>query len=94
MRSYGLNRIVSHPETHSKAEFDEKLHCFGTLTMVYKLENQEEFIKKTSKNKKKPEIEKVLEQIVFPDFDGFFSEARVYQWCNFCFVHYKLHPCG
>jgi len=63
-----LNRIVSHPETHSKAGFDEKLHCFGTLTMVYKIENQAEVIKKTSKNKRKPEIEKVLEQIVFESY--------------------------
>ena len=51
-----LNRIASHPETYSKAGFDEKLHCFGTLTMVYKIKNQEVVIKKISKNKEKPEM--------------------------------------
>ena len=63
-----LSRIESHPETYSKAGFDEKLHRFGTLTMVHKIENQKDGIKKTSKNKKKAEIEKVLEQIVFESY--------------------------
>ena len=31
-----LSRIESHPETHSKGKFDEKLHHFGTMTIVYK----------------------------------------------------------
>ena len=35
-----LRRIDTHPESYSKNKFDEKLHGFGTLTMVYKMEQQ------------------------------------------------------
>jgi len=60
-----LNRIESHPETYTKAGFDEKLHRFGTLTLVYKMEIEKDNKKKTSKKSKKQETEKPVEQIVF-----------------------------
>ena len=60
-----LNRIESHPETHTKAGFDEKLHRFGTLTLVYKMEMEKDNKKTTSKKNKKPETEKSVEQTVF-----------------------------
>jgi len=33
-----LSRIGSHPEAFSKNKFDEKLHHFGTLTIVHEIE--------------------------------------------------------
>jgi len=60
-----LNRIESHPETHTKSGFDEKLHRFGTLTLVHKIDIEKDNQKKTSKRNKKKEIEKPTEQIVF-----------------------------
>jgi hypothetical protein len=66
-----LNRIESYPETYSKSKFDEKLHTFGTMTMVYKIENQEDCNEnkpKQTKRKKKPEKEKPLEQTVYESY--------------------------
>ena len=34
-----LSRIETHPENYSKEKFDEKLHRFGTMTVVHRLEN-------------------------------------------------------
>jgi hypothetical protein len=63
-----LRRIESHPDTHSKNEFDEKLHRFGTLTFVYKIKNQTDSKKCKGKRKKKPEKEKPVEQMVYESY--------------------------
>ena len=66
-----LNRIETHPEHNSKEKFDDKLHCFGTLTMIYKKEIEIDSNKikpKSAKRNKKPEKEKPLEQIVFESY--------------------------
>jgi hypothetical protein len=57
-----LSRIESHPESYSKEKFDEKLHSFGTITMIHKVQKQE---KKTSKKSKKTEKPQVFEQEIF-----------------------------
>ena len=59
-----LNSIITRPETHSKSGFDEKLHRFGTLTMIYKIDNPASK-PEASKRKKKNEIPQPLEQIVY-----------------------------
>ena len=48
-----LSRIESHPDTYSKSAFDEKLHRFGTLTFVHKVEIQADIAKTKGKRKKK-----------------------------------------
>jgi len=66
-----LSRIETHPENNSKDKFDEKLHRFGTLTMVYKKEIQtysNELKLKQSRRNKKPEKEKPLEQTVYESY--------------------------
>jgi hypothetical protein len=65
-----LSRISTHPETYSKNEFDEKLHRFGTLTIVYDVKIQiDNDTKKTKKKKKKKnEIEKTFEQTVYESY--------------------------
>jgi hypothetical protein len=63
-----LRRIESHPETCSKSAFDEKLHRFGTLTFVYKMENQTDEPKTQGKRKKKKEKEKPGEQMVYESY--------------------------
>jgi hypothetical protein len=63
-----LNRIESCPESYSKRGFDEKLHRFGTLTIVYDIRDQTEVgVKKTkkAKNKEKP---KPFEQMVYESY--------------------------
>ena len=63
-----LCRIESHPDTHSKSAFDKKLHQFGTLTMVYKMENQTDKNDKTGKRKKKNAKEIPMEQLVYESY--------------------------
>jgi len=76
-----LSRIETHPESYSKDKFDEKLHRFGTLTMIYKIDRQEDSAEnKTQKSKKnnistcslnaksKNKTEKPLEQTVFGSY--------------------------
>jgi transposase len=66
-----LSRIETHPESYSKNKFDEKLHSFGTLTMVYKIEKQEdgnENKPKRKKQNKKTEKEIPLEQTVYESY--------------------------
>ena len=48
-----LSRIDTHPESYSKNKFDKKLHCFGTLTMVYKIDKQEDCNQSKFKQKKR-----------------------------------------
>ena len=63
-----LSRIESHPESYSKNKFDEKLHHFGTLTIVYDMEiPQKKYTDKKTK-KKKLESEKPLEQTVYESY--------------------------
>ena len=59
-----LRRIDSHPETNSKNGFNEKLHRFGTLTMVYKMDviTTEPKPKPKKKNEKKQPIEQIVYQ--------------------------------
>jgi hypothetical protein len=56
-----LNLINTKPDGYSKEGFNEKLHSFGTMTMVYNIDN------KVNKNKKKKkgEKEKPIEQIIY-----------------------------
>ena len=63
-----LNRINSHPETHSKNEFDEKMHRFGTFTIVYDMKYQTESKTKKTNRKQKAEKEKPLEQTVYESY--------------------------
>ena len=63
-----LSRINTHPETHSKNDFDEKLHRFGTMTIVYSFEIQTNNEKDKSKRKKKTEKEKPFEQTVYESY--------------------------
>jgi len=63
--------IETHPEKYSKGKFDDKLHRFGTLTMIYKIENREdgnENKPQQSKRNSKKEKEKILEQIVYESY--------------------------
>ena len=63
-----LNRTISHPETHSKNEFDEKLHRFGTLTIVYNMKNQTDNDMGKTKGKQRAKKEKPFEQIVYESY--------------------------
>jgi transposase len=63
-----LSRIETHPDTHSKNEFDEKLHRFGTLTFVYKIKKQTDSTQCKGKRKKKAEKEKPVEQMVYESY--------------------------
>jgi len=63
-----LSRIESHPDTYSKSAFDEKLHRFGTLTFVHKVEIQADIAKIKGKRKKKNEKEKTKEQMVYESY--------------------------
>ena len=66
-----LSRIETHPEKNSKQKFDEKIHTFGTLTMVYKMEKQEvvnENKPKKQKRNSKQEKEIPFQQIVYQSY--------------------------
>jgi hypothetical protein len=63
-----LSRIVSHPEGYSKNKFDENLHHFGTMTIVYDMEIPKKKDTNKISKKKKPEPEKPLEQIVYGSY--------------------------
>jgi hypothetical protein len=64
-----LSRIATHPETHSKNVFDDKLHRFGTITICYKIDNKDYAdTKKKGKFKKKSENEKPLEQTIYESY--------------------------
>jgi hypothetical protein len=66
-----LRRIESHPDTHSKKAFDGKLHRFGTLTFVYKIDDRIEnrnSDQKKGRRKKKTEKEKTIEQSVYGSY--------------------------
>jgi len=63
-----LSRINTHPETNSKDGFDEKLHRFGTLTMVYSIKKPTENKTNKPKRKKKNEKEKSFEQTVYESY--------------------------
>jgi len=60
-----LNRINSHPETHSKNRFDKKLHRFGTLTIVYNMKDQTDNNASKTKRKPKDEKRKPFEQTIY-----------------------------
>jgi transposase len=62
-----LSRINSYPETHSKDKFDEKLHCFGTLTLIHNTKNQASESGK-AKGKKKEAACEILEQMVYESY--------------------------
>jgi transposase len=64
-----LKRIDTNPEGYSKNKFDEKLHSFGTLTIVYKMKKQKsdnQINKKQKSKKQKKEIP--VEQIVYESY--------------------------
>jgi len=65
-----LSRIETHPENYSKEKFDEKLHRFGTMTIIHRFDIQQatENQKSKRKNAKKIEKQKSLEQIVYESY--------------------------
>jgi transposase len=66
-----LSRIETHPETHSKEGFEEKLHRFGTLTIVYSTNNQisaDDIKEQKKKKEKKVQKEKPFEQIIYESY--------------------------
>jgi len=63
-----LSRIESLPEKYSKKEFNEKLHRFGTMTIVYKIKNKMVENEKKTTKKKKTQKEKTIEQIVYESY--------------------------
>jgi transposase len=64
-----LSRMETHPESYSRDGFDKKLHQFGTLSIVYKVDdNQIKSDNKNKKSKKKPAKEKTIEQIIYESY--------------------------
>ena len=68
-----LIRARTHPETHSKDKFDERLYRFGTLTLVHNMKNQTTGGPKPedtgkSKGEKKKTAVKVFEQTVYESY--------------------------
>jgi len=65
-----LTRIETHPDTHTKNKFYEKLHSFGTLTIVYKVKQlpDKDEVKKKSKQKQKLQNKKPIDQIVYESY--------------------------
>ena len=67
-----LKRIETHPEKYSKSGFDERLHGFGALTVVYNLETEENIEKSNAKpkSKKKTSAKKpiIFEQMVYQSY--------------------------
>ena len=63
-----LSRINTHPETHSKDKFNERLNRFGTMAIIHNLKN--EAVKDTgkTKRKKKGETQEVFEQMVYESY--------------------------
>ncbi|GHT24804.1 IS4 family transposase [Bacteroidia bacterium] len=63
-----LSRIETHPESYSREGFDEKLNRFGTLTIIYKIDHQINTENNEKKSKKKPAMEKAVEQIIYESY--------------------------
>jgi transposase len=63
-----LSRISTHPETHSKEGFDERLHRFGTLTLIHKMKNQGKEDTDKTKRKKKDVTGEAFEQAVYESY--------------------------
>jgi len=63
-----LSRINTHPETHSKDKFDEKLYRFGTMTIIHNIKNETNKDTGKKKRKKKDETDKVFEQVIFESY--------------------------
>jgi len=60
-----LSRIETHPESYTKEVFDEKLHSFGTITIIHKIDPQKTITEKKTKNKQKTEKPKSFEQEIY-----------------------------
>ena len=63
-----LSRLESHPETHSKDKFDERLHRFGTLAIIQNMKNVTERDNKKNRRKKKAETDEAFEQTVYESY--------------------------
>ncbi|GHT61522.1 hypothetical protein AGMMS50239_12620 [Bacteroidia bacterium] len=63
-----LSRIETYPENYSREGFDGKLNRFGTLTIIYDIENQINIEEKNKKEKKKPAKEKKIEQVIYESY--------------------------
>jgi len=63
-----LSRIETHPEEYTKKGFDEKLHSFGTITMVYKVEPQAGAHAKKAGNGQKEDKVKAIEQTIYESY--------------------------
>ena len=64
-----LTRVASHPETHSKEKFNERLHLFGTLAIIHNMEHEAEGkAKGSAKGKRKEAAAKPFEQTVYESY--------------------------
>jgi transposase len=67
-----LSRIETHPESYSRKGFEAKLHHFGTLTIIYLIDDKINITnsngKSSKKKKSKKEKEKTFEQIVYESY--------------------------
>jgi hypothetical protein len=63
-----LSRIETHPESYSRGGFDRKLHQFGTLTVVHKIDDHPKRSENQKKNSKKSQKEEPLEQMVYESY--------------------------
>jgi transposase len=66
-----LSRIETHPEKHSREGFEAKLHRFGTLTIVYQIDENLNIKEETNEKKKRgknSQKEKIFEQIIYESY--------------------------
>ena len=63
-----LSRIITHPETHSKEKFDERLYRFGTLTVIHNMKNEEGKDADKKRRNKKDEKVQAFEQVVYESY--------------------------
>ena len=63
-----LSRLSTHPETHSKDKFDQRLYRFGTLTIIHNMKNQTKDETGKRKGKQKDAAGKAFEQTVYESY--------------------------
>lgn len=81
-----LSRIASHPESYTKSKFDEKLHRFGTLTMVYRMEKTED----KNAGQLKPKKRNNKEEIVIPVEQTVYESYKQRNEIEIMFDSYKI----
>lgn len=68
-----LKRIQSHPEDYTQEKFYEKMHHFGTLTIIYKLNNKSKPQQTYQAYKQRNEIE-----VMFDSYKHFLDADKMY----------------